>query len=135
MKIKNILNSKNIVTSFEFFPPKKKEMDNVLFETISKLKKFNPDFVSITYGAGGGAHDKTIDWVKKIKYIYNLEVMMHLTCASSTKDTLNSVLKKLEELNIENILALRGDVPEKHEECCTGEFSFAVDWFIRITIM
>ena len=128
MKIKNILNGKDLVISFEFFPPKKEEMDNVLFETILKLKKFKPDFVSITYGAGGSTHEKTVDWAKRIINIYNLEVMMHLTCISSTKDNLKSVLKELEDLSIENILALRGDVPENNDgDACAGEFLFAVD--------
>ena len=128
MKIKNILNGKDLVISFEFFPPKKEEMDNVLFDTILKLKKFKPDFVSITCGAGGSTHEKTVDWAKRIINIYNLEVMMHLTCISSTKDNLKSVLKKLEDLSIENILALRGDVPENNDgDACAGGFLFAVD--------
>jgi methylenetetrahydrofolate reductase (NADPH) len=116
MKISEILNKKQRLLSFEFFPPKKIENEAVLFETIEKLKKYKPDFVSVTYGAGGSTREQTVKWIKDIKNNYDLEVMMHLTCIASSKDKIDSIVKELKANNIENILALRGDLPEDMPE-------------------
>jgi len=73
MKIIDIINSKRTI-SFEFFPPKKEEAESVLFDTISQLKKFDPDFVSVTYGAGGSTTEKTVEWIRRTRLNYGLEV-------------------------------------------------------------
>ncbi|WP_025209373.1 methylenetetrahydrofolate reductase [NAD(P)H] [Hippea sp. KM1] len=124
MRISEILNSKKTTISFEFFPPKKAENEHTLFETIEVLKKHNPDFVSITYGAGGSTKDKTIDWTLKIKQTYHLNPMMHLTCISSNKETVDTIAKTLKENKIDNILALRGDIPKDFNPS-TMEFKYA----------
>lgn len=112
MKICDKLNVKKRVLSFEFFPPKKVENEHILFETLDELINFNPDFVSITYGAGGSTKDKTLEWTLKIKNDYKLTVMMHLTCITSDKEEIDELLDNLKKNGIENILALRGDIPK-----------------------
>lgn len=98
--------------SFEFFPPKTPQQEKRLFEVIAQLKKFNPDFVSVTYGAMGTTREKTFFWVNEIKNKYGLEPVVHLTCVAATRDDIAKQLDELEKMGIENILALRGDPPE-----------------------
>ncbi len=113
MKISDILKNKKTTISFEFFPPKKAENEQTLFDTIRVLKDYKPDFVSVTYGAGGSTKDKTVDWTLKIKTEYSLNAMMHLTCVSSTKKGINDILNTLKLNGVHNILALRGDLTDK----------------------
>jgi methylenetetrahydrofolate reductase (NADPH) len=128
MKISEILNKKEFIVSFEFFPPKKEENEHILFETIEKLKPFNPDFVSITYGAGGSTRDKTAYWTKLIKKDFDINVMMHLTCIAATKSDIDANLSMLEQEGIENILALRGDPPRDFpEDKIKKEFRYAYE--------
>jgi len=128
MKISDILLSKDFLISFEFFPPKKEENEHILFETISKLKPYNPDFVSITYGAGGSTRGKTAYWTKHIKEDFGLNVMMHLTCVAATKEDIDENLKMLEENGIKNILALRGDPPKDFpEDKIKKDFKYAYE--------
>lgn len=128
MKISDILNVKEFVISFEFFPPKTEENESVLFETIKRLKIFNPDFVSITYGAGGGTRDKTFFWTKLIKENFKLNPMVHMTCIAATKDLIHNNVQFLKEENIKNILALRGDPPKDFpENMIKKEFKFAYE--------
>ncbi|AEA34386.1 methylenetetrahydrofolate reductase [NAD(P)H] [Hippea maritima] len=115
MKISEILNRKAMTISFEFFPPKKVENEQTLFNTINVLKDYSPDFVSITYGAGGSTKDKTVEWTLRMKNEYSLNPMMHLTCVASTKESVDKVAEILELNGIDNILALRGDLPEGFE--------------------
>ena len=123
MKISEILKHKKPTISFEFFPPKKIENESVLFKTVEILKDYSPDFVSITYGAGGSTREKTVEWTLKLKKSYNLNVMMHLTCISSTKDEIDKIVETLQKAGIDNILALRGDIPEDGN--INGEFKYA----------
>jgi methylenetetrahydrofolate reductase (NADPH) len=111
MKISEKLKSSSPVFSFEFFPPKDEAGFQSLFETIEKLKPANPAFVSVTYGAGGSTRSKTLDLVGKIKNEIAIESMAHLTCVGHQKDEIVSVLESLQNLRIENVLALRGDPP------------------------
>ncbi|TYB35364.1 MAG: methylenetetrahydrofolate reductase [NAD(P)H] [Flexistipes sinusarabici] len=129
MKISDILSGKKRVLSFEFFPPKKVENEHILFESIERLKGWNPDFISVTYGAGGSTRDKTLDWTKKIKDDYLLNVMMHLTCIASTEERVVSILKELKKNGIDNIFALRGDIPEDldNKEEAFKDFRYASD--------
>ncbi len=112
MKISEILKEKSRTISFEFFPPKKIENEQTLFNTIEILKDYKPDFVSITYGAGGSTKDKTLEWTLKLKNEYSLNPMMHLTCVTSTKSSIDGIVDALLKGNIDNILALRGDLPQ-----------------------
>jgi len=111
MKIKDILAQDRPTISFEVFPPK--TMDNYASvekaaRTIAGLK---PDFMSITYGAGGGTSDYTVNIAADIMHNYGVPVLAHLTCASSTKEKVREVIGQMKVQGIENILALRGDIP------------------------
>ena len=98
--------------SFEVFPPKNKEGDiSSIYRTIDELAKLNPDFISVTYGAGGSTKGKTVEIASKIKNDYHIESVAHLTCISSTKEEVLAMCQQLKDNNIENILSLRGDYP------------------------
>jgi methylenetetrahydrofolate reductase (NADPH) len=97
------------IISFEVFPPKRDDDIEKLYDTIEDLKEIKPDYVSVTYGAGGTTRDKTVEIASKIKNRIGIETMAHLTCVNSTADDLNGVLEDLNKNNITNILALRGD--------------------------
>jgi methylenetetrahydrofolate reductase (NADPH) len=100
------------VISFEFFPPKTDEGDrNLLEKTIPALMTLQPDFCSVTYGAGGSTRDKTLTIVERIQNEHGLTAMSHLTCVNSTKEQLGEVLADAKKRGIKNILALRGDPP------------------------
>ena len=124
MKISEKLKSSSPVFSFEFFPPKDEVGFQNLYETIEKLKPANPAFVSVTYGAGGSTRSKTLDLVGKIKNDIAIESMAHLTCVGHQKDEIVSVLESLQNLRIENVLALRGDPPIGEEKFIKTEGGF-----------
>lgn len=111
MKIGEILKRGVFSVSFEFFPPKTEEGERQLFETIRDLKRLKPTFVSVTYGAGGSTRDRTRRVVKRIHEEAGLNVMAHLTCIAHTRDELVEILNDYDRMGIDNILALRGDVP------------------------
>lgn len=104
------------VFSFEFFPPKTEEGERNLYAALGELRKLDPAFVSVTYGAGGSTRDKTIEIVRRIKHEYGLEAMAHFTCVNATVDELRATLDELVEVGIDNVLALRGDPPAGQEE-------------------
>jgi methylenetetrahydrofolate reductase (NADPH) len=124
MKISKKLKSSSPVFSFEFFPPKDEASFQSLFETIEKLKPANPAFVSVTYGAGGSTRSKTVDLVGKIKNDIAIESMAHLTCVGHQKDEIVSILESLQNLRIENVLALRGDPPMGEKKFIKTEGGF-----------
>jgi methylenetetrahydrofolate reductase (NADPH) len=98
--------------SFEFFPPRTDEGDRALLErTLPALLALNPDYCSVTYGAGGSTRDKTLGIVEQIQRDHGLTAMMHLTCVNSTRDQLRLVIDDARARGIKNILALRGDPP------------------------
>ncbi|CAB4864957.1 MAG: methylenetetrahydrofolate reductase [NAD(P)H] [Actinobacteria bacterium] len=98
--------------SFEFFPPKTEEGEKNLLEAVAALRELDPAFVSVTYGAGGSTRDKTLEVVDTIKKEYGLEAMAHFTCVAATVDELRATLDKLSDIGVENVLALRGDMPD-----------------------
>ena len=116
--------------SFEFFPPKNAEDEATLFrDTVPVLKALGASFISVTYGAGGGTRETTFRIVDRLRREYGIEAMAHLTCVGSTRDTLARAIDEAEALEMENILALRGD-PPKGQTTFTpeeGGFSYAVD--------
>ena len=129
MKIKNLYNNKETVFSFEIFPPNKNFSSEKLYEVIDELSTHNPDFISVTYGAGGTTKSGTIEMASYIKNKLNIESVTHLTCVGSKKDEIDDFLNELEENNIKNILALRGDIPLGHTEelLDSGDFKYASD--------
>jgi methylenetetrahydrofolate reductase (NADPH) len=121
MRIADILKRGGPVFSFEFFPPKTDEAAEQLERTIAELQPLAPDFVSVTYGAGGSTREKTIDIVTRIKRDTGIEAMAHLTCVGSTRDDLRSVLDRLADSAVANVLALRGDPPKGQKEFVATE--------------
>lgn len=112
MKIKDLLNSGKITLSFEVFPPKySKNLDSVARKAV-EIAKLHPDFMSVTYGAGGGTSDYTVHIAKTIQEEEKLPVLTHLTCVSSTKEKVHHMLELYKANGIENIMALRGDIPD-----------------------
>jgi methylenetetrahydrofolate reductase (NADPH) len=116
MKIADIIKRKRAGISFEFFPPKDKAGEDRLFGNIAKLEALHPDFVSVTYGAGGGTLKNTRNVVLRIKKETSLVTMPHLTCIEQSENDLKAILEGYRENGIENVLALRGDPPEGSEK-------------------
>lgn len=129
MQIKNIYKIKKPIISFEIFPPKKESSIDTIYDTIEALKDLKPDFISVTYGAGGSTRDKTIEIASIIKNKYYIETLAHLTCVSLTEEKLKNFIKDLKANNIQNIMALRGDLPKDFDESLfeKGEYKYASD--------
>ena len=111
MKISQMLAAGKPLFSFEFFPPKDEAAAANLMETVLHLKELKPDFISVTYGAGGSTRAKTLELVARIKHELGIEAMAHLTCVGHSRTEIRAILKELADHGIENILALRGDPP------------------------
>jgi|ERR1035437_79906 methylenetetrahydrofolate reductase (NADPH) len=99
------------VFSFEFFPPKSDAGERVLGLALESLRQLEPDFVSVTYGAGGSSRTRTLELTKWIKQELGIEAMAHLSCVGSTREELGAILDDMSQAGIENVLALRGDPP------------------------
>jgi methylenetetrahydrofolate reductase (NADPH) len=97
--------------SFEFFPPKSDAGERVLGLALESLRALSPDFVSVTYGAGGSSRGRTLELTKWIKQELGIEGMAHLSCVGSTREELRAIVEDMSAAGIENILALRGDPP------------------------
>ena len=112
MKLASIFEQKETIFSFEIFPPKKTSSIDTIYNTLEELKNLKPDFISVTYGAGGleAGNSKTCEIASVIKHKYNIEPIAHLTCVNSRKDQVLAELNALKANGIENILALRGDI-------------------------
>lgn len=111
MIIESLFEKKKPVISFEIFPPKKEAELNNIDETLKTLAKLHPDFISVTFGAGGsGTNNRTVDLAKKIKEDYDIEPLVHLTCISHSKEEIKAILQQMKEAGLQNVLALRGDV-------------------------
>jgi len=120
MKLNQIHNQQKNILSFEIFPPKKDSELKNIDATLEILCELKPDFISVTFGAGGSSnHNRTIELAKKIKYDYHVEPVVHLTCLSYDKKDIDEFSQILSAEGIENVLALRGDrnpdIPEKQE--------------------
>lgn len=126
MQIASLFHEKKTVLSFEVFPPKKTSPIETIYTTLDQLKDLKPDFISVTYGAGGNAGDTTTcDIAATIKEKYKIEPLAHLTCVNYTKSEILQILDRLEQSGIENILALRGDINPEVEP--KDEFRYASD--------
>lgn len=111
MKIKEILAQEKPVLSFEVFPPKKEDAYETVAKATSEIAKLSPSFMSVTYGAGGGTSKYTVDIASGLMRDYGVTALAHLSCVTSTKEHVRSMVERLKENGIENILALRGDIP------------------------
>lgn len=111
MKIIDILKNKRVTLSFEVFPPKTADDVPTALAAAEAIAALHPDFMSVTYGAGGGTSDFTVHIASAVKKTYGVEVMPHLTCLSSTKEKVTETLQDYKEAGFGTIMALRGDVP------------------------
>lgn len=111
MKIIDLLNEDKVTLSFEVFPPKTSSRYENVLKAAEKIASLNPNFMSVTYGAGGGTSAHTVALAIDIHEKYGVEVMAHLTCVSSTREHVESMVEQFKENGIENIMALRGDIP------------------------
>ena len=129
MKIIDLLKQDTLSLSFEVFPPKTEtsfESVKVATEEIAKLK---PSFMSVTYGAGGGTSEYTLDIAKNIKDRYGVPSLAHLTCVSSTRESVQKKIKDIKAAGIENVMALRGDIPKEleNEDRTKWDYKYAID--------
>lgn len=110
MKVTDRLKSGELSLSFEVFPPKNDSAFESVKNATEEIAKLKPSFMSVTYGAGGGTSEYTLDIAKNIKKQYGVSTIAHLTCVSSTKETVKARIQSMKEAGIENVLALRGDL-------------------------
>lgn len=131
MKIDEIFEKKDLVFSFEIFPPKTTSSVDTIYKTLEELKDLKPDFISVTYGAGGSlVNNRTTELSSLVKEKYGVEAVAHLTCINSTKEEIDYILNDLKAHGIENILALRGDIPEGG--VLKGDFKYAYELISHI---
>ena len=130
MKIIDILKNKRVTLSFEVFPPKAADAVPTALAAAEAIAALHPDFMSVTYGAGGGTSDFTVHIASAVKKTYGVEVMPHLTCLSSTKEKVTKTLQDYKEAGFETIMALRGDVPTDGTR--KNEFEHATDLMKQI---
>ena len=123
-KLTEIFKEKNKTFSFELFPPKTQEGYEKLLCTIGELAKLKPDFISCTYGAGGGSRDKTLEIIKNIQDRHKIIGVHHLTCVIHTKDEIQTILNQIRGAGVNNILALRGDPPRDNPGWQPGANNF-----------
>ena len=129
MKLKNILKNDALSLSFEVFPPKTDSNFESVKHATQEIAKLRPAFMSVTYGAGGGTSKYTLDIAKNIKKEYGVSTLAHLTCVSSTKETVRERINDMIGAGIENVMALRGDLtPELENSDRSGwTYRHAVD--------
>ena len=129
MKIIDILNRKNMSLSFEVFPPKKESGFESVKATAEAIAANKPAFMSVTYGAGGGTSRYTLDIVKDIEVTHGVPALAHLTCVSSSRQTVKEKIEEIHERGIENVMALRGDLTPELEKTdpSTWDYRHAVE--------
>ncbi|MBR2292958.1 MAG: methylenetetrahydrofolate reductase [Clostridia bacterium] len=116
MKIIDLLKEDTISVSFEVFPPKTESSFESVRHATEEIAKLSPSFMSVTYGAGGGTSQYTLEIAKNIKERYGVPSLAHLTCVSSTRETVARRIREIEAAGIENVMALRGDIPAEMEQ-------------------
>lgn len=126
MKVSELLKTDQVTISVELFPPKKGSQLENYKAIVGQMAELKPSYISCTYGATGGTSDYTVEIADTINS-YGIPAIAHLTCASSTKEKVQSVIKELKERNIENILALRGDIPENAEFPLPDQYHHAIE--------
>ncbi len=113
MKLTEIFNNKKYALSFEVFPPKTDDVYDSVKTSTEEIAKLSPAFMSVTYGAGGGTSKYTLEIAKNIRQRFGVESLAHLTCVSSTRETVLSRIEDFKQAGVQNIMALRGDIPKE----------------------
>jgi methylenetetrahydrofolate reductase (NADPH) len=126
MTIKDILGEKKVSLSFEIFPPKKQDGFETVANAASELSGLEPDFMSITYGAGGSGGHSTVD-IARVVMDSKVPALAHLTCVGNTMDSIQNIIKEMKSAGIENVRALRGDIPNGVEVCMDERLYHASD--------
>ena len=125
MKIRDIIGREQETLSMEVFPPKKDTDFEMVKEAALQIASLKPGFMSVTYGAGGSTKGNTIKLASEIQKQYQVPAMAHLTCVCATKESINTALTEMKQAGIENILALRGDIPKDYDGEVFTEFQHA----------
>lgn len=132
MKIKDILASKEVTLSYEVFPPKKDKPFEPIVTAVDKLCEAKPDFMSVTYGAGGGTGHNTVKIASHVQNDLGVTALAHLTCVSSTREQVAEAIEEIKAAGIENILALRGDIPQGGEYPVGQFYNYASELITEI---
>ncbi len=124
MKIAELLKEEKLSLSFEVFPPKTETVFESVKSATEEIAKLKPSFMSVTYGAGGGTSKYTLDIAKNIKELYGVPTLAHLTCVSSSKETVRQKISELKNAGIENVMALRGDIPATVQDADKSKWEY-----------
>ena len=129
MKIIDLLTKENFTLSFEVFPPKTESNFNTVKRATEEIARLSPAFMSVTYGAGGGTSKYTLEIAKNILKEHGVPTLAHLTCVSSTKETVKERILEIKNSGIENVMALRGDIPKELENVDRSkwDYKYAID--------
>lgn len=127
MKLTSVLGQKRITLSFEVFPPKADLDFESVRQAAFQVAKLGPDYMSVTYGAGGSTRDNTLALAEDIQKEYGVTAIAHLTCVGATKDSIQEALRDMRHSGIENILAIRGDRPQWMEQEPFTDYHYASD--------
>lgn len=134
MKIIDLITQNTLSLSFEVFPPKTESGFESVRAATEEIAKLRPAFMSVTYGAGGGTSRYTLDIAKNLKERYGVPALEHLTCVSSTKETVRQKIAEIKEAGIQNVMALRGDIPSdrQHDDRSGWDYRHAVDLVVEL---
>ena len=129
MKLIHLLKQETLSLSFEVFPPKNDTAFESVRHAVEEIAELHPAFMSVTYGAGGGTSRYTLDIARNIKRLHGVPTLAHLTCVSSTKETVQGQIEAIKAAGIENVMALRGDIPQERlgEDRSGWDYQHAVD--------
>ncbi len=125
MKITEMLTASKQMLSFEVFPPKTETVFRSVSEAALQIAALHPDFISVTYGAGGGTSRYTLQLAKEIREATGVEPLAHLTCVSSSRETVSARIEEIHAAGIQNVMALRGDLPK--DGICSKDYHHACD--------
>lgn len=131
MKISEIFRSKNLVYSYEIFPPKPTSSIEMFYNALELIPKQNPDYISVTYGAAGGTKNRTTELASFITERFDLPALAHITCVGTRREEIFTRLEEMRAVGVQNVLALRGDITGENDR--TGDFKYASELvrFIR----
>ena len=127
MKIKERLLQDKVNISFEVFPPKTEAKFEGVLHAVDEMAKLNPSFISVTYGAGGGTSANTVKIASHIQNDLGVDSIAHLTCVSSTKEEVRRQIEDIKANGIQNILALRGDIPKDSQFPVPNHYNYAYE--------
>lgn len=129
MKLSQLLQEKRFSMSFEVFPPKNETAFDSVKAAVNEIAALHPSFVSVTYGAGGGTSPYTLDIAKRIREQHGVPSLAHLTCVSSTRETVREKIRAMKDAGLENVMALRGDIPQDklNDDRSRWDYHHAVD--------